>query len=167
MHACLQAPQELSQLRSPCRPVRCEILSRVGAVKRCRSLSLSLLCLSFCRRRSLARSCGVQTGNVELVFSCFTSVSSSTDMLRCGIAPSYRNCSWVLRLGRRVLDNLCRHSGGHCGGSCGGSREYQSTADRCGMFPDAGTHVISRTTSERKAAVTGAVPVTHLHKNKE
>ena len=53
------------------------------------------------------------------------------------------------------------------GGSCGGSREYQAAADRRSMFPDAGTHAIYATTSDQEAAVTGAVPVTHLSENKE
>ena len=53
------------------------------------------------------------------------------------------------------------------GGSCGVSREYQAAANRRSMFPDAGTHAIHATTSDRKTAVTGAVPVTHLSENKE
>ena len=59
--------------------------------------------------------------------------------------------------GRRVLDSPCRHSGGHCGGSCGGSREYQATADRGGMFPDAGTHAIYATTSVESGTVLAVV----------
>ena len=86
----------------------------------------------------------VLTANVELVFSCLTSCSSSS---RC-FAVELHPCTAAVRgyCGRRVLDSPCRRSGGHCGGSCGDSRENQATADRGGMFADAGTRAIYATT---------------------